>query len=89
MQGFSINPFGEDETPGWGAALTPAEPKDIVAEAMKKENVIKDVVAAQEDLRVLVSRVEAVQKEIEKLSSGNATLQMYIDNLTKQMARRQ
>jgi len=36
----------------------------------------------------MFSRVQAVQKEVEKLASGNETLQMYIDNLTVQMAKR-
>jgi hypothetical protein len=37
---------------------------------------------------VLLDRVKAVEKDTEKLLSGNATLQMYIDNLTLQMAKR-
>lgn len=37
---------------------------------------------------VLLDRVKSVEADIEKLSSGNATLQMYIDNLTMQMAKR-
>ena len=36
----------------------------------------------------LVTRVHSVQVDIEKLTSENATLQMYTDNLTMQMARR-
>ncbi|KAJ6619478.1 hypothetical protein B0H10DRAFT_2025817 [Mycena sp. CBHHK59/15] len=36
----------------------------------------------------ILARVQAVQKEVEKLTSGNETLQMYIDNLTVQMAKR-
>ena len=37
---------------------------------------------------VLLERVKAVEKDTDKLTSGNATLQMYIDNLTMQMAKR-
>ena len=37
---------------------------------------------------VLLERVKAVERDTDKLSSGNATLQMYIDNLTLQMAKR-
>ena len=37
---------------------------------------------------VLVERVDKVQNEVDKLTSGNGMLQTYIDNLTKQMARR-
>jgi len=55
---------------------------------MRKEQIIKDIVAFQDDLRVLIERVKAVEKDTDKLSSGNATLQMYIDNLTLQMAKR-
>lgn len=36
----------------------------------------------------MLSRVQTVQKEVEKLAAGNETLQMYIDNLTVQMAKR-
>ncbi|KAF8603599.1 hypothetical protein BDV93DRAFT_556296 [Ceratobasidium sp. AG-I] len=86
------NPFGYEEeeeiSGGWGA---PAPKKstsgDILKDAMKKEAVIKDIMATQEDLRTLLGRVQAVQGEVDKLTSGNATLQMYIDNLTKQIAK--
>ncbi|KAG9096422.1 hypothetical protein FRC06_008675 [Ceratobasidium sp. 370] len=86
----SSNPFGyeEDELGGWGApAPKRASSGDILKDAMKKETVIKDIIAAQEDLRALVGRVQSVQTEVDKLTSGNATLQMYIDNLTKQIAK--
>ena len=36
----------------------------------------------------MLAKVQSVQKEIDKLTSGNETLQMYIDNLTVQMAKR-
>jgi hypothetical protein len=36
----------------------------------------------------LLTRAKSVQGEVDKLTSGNATLQMYIDNLTMQMAKR-
>ena len=39
-------------------------------------------------MNVMVAKTRAVQEDIDKLSSGNATLQMYIDNLTMQMAKR-
>lgn len=39
-------------------------------------------------LTALLARVKSVQKDVDKLSSGNETLQMYIDNLTVQMAKR-
>jgi len=83
-----INPFGDDdEIPGWGA---PAElpVHDILKDVMKKEALVKDIAATQEDLRAILGRVQSVQGDVEKLTSGNETLQMYIDNLTKQMARR-
>ncbi|CAE6412195.1 hypothetical protein BN14_06750 [Rhizoctonia solani AG-1 IB] len=87
------NPFGYDEeadmSGGWGApAAQPASSNDAIKNTMKKEAVIKDIVAAQEDLRTLLGRVQTVQAEVDKLSSGNAMLQMYIDNLTKQIAKR-
>ncbi|KAI0050378.1 hypothetical protein FA95DRAFT_1487360 [Auriscalpium vulgare] len=61
---------------------------DIVKDAMRKEQIIKEITAAQEDLRVLLERVKSVEQDADKLTSGNATLQMYIDNLTMQMAKR-
>jgi hypothetical protein len=36
----------------------------------------------------LLTRVKSVQGDVDKLTSNNATLQMYIDNLTMQMAKR-
>lgn len=36
----------------------------------------------------MLMKVQTVQKEVDKLVSGNETLQMYIDNLTVQMAKR-
>ncbi|KAL1758384.1 hypothetical protein FB107DRAFT_207312 [Schizophyllum commune] len=74
-----------DESPAWGPE--PAG-EDIVTSAIKKEKVLKEIVASQEDLRLLLNRVQTLQKDVEKLSGGNETLQMYIDNLTKQMARK-
>ncbi|KAH7338411.1 hypothetical protein B0J17DRAFT_422590 [Rhizoctonia solani] len=87
------NPFSYDDevdmSAGWGApAAQPTSSGDVLKNTMKKEAVIKDIVAAQEDLRALLARVQTVQAEVDKLSSGNATLQMYIDNLTKQIAKR-
>ncbi|TRM63951.1 hypothetical protein BD626DRAFT_493308 [Schizophyllum amplum] len=74
-----------DDSPAWAP-----EPNgdDIVTSAIKKEAVLKEIAASQDDLRLLLSRVQTLQKEVEKLSTGNETLQMYIDNLTKQMAKR-
>ncbi|KIY44830.1 hypothetical protein FISHEDRAFT_50641 [Fistulina hepatica ATCC 64428] len=61
---------------------------DLLRDAMRKDALIKDIIASQGDLRTLLARVQTVQKEVDKLTSGNETLQMYIDNLTVQMARR-
>jgi len=36
----------------------------------------------------LLARVHTVQGDVDKLTSENATLQVYIDNLTMQMAKR-
>ncbi|KAI0300213.1 hypothetical protein BC826DRAFT_665638 [Russula brevipes] len=75
-----------DDQAGWGADVVTTG--DVVKDAMRKEQLIKDIAAFQDDLRVLLDRVKAVEKDTEKLLSGNATLQMYIDNLTLQMAKR-
>ncbi|KAF8133884.1 hypothetical protein EV363DRAFT_1324852 [Boletus edulis] len=75
-----------EESSAW--AISKTESGDIVKDAIRKEHVLKDIVAAQSDLRALVTRVHSVQTDVEKLTSENATLQTYIDNLTMQMARR-
>ena len=36
----------------------------------------------------MVAKTKGVQADVDKLISGNETLQMYIDNLTMQMAKR-
>lgn len=43
---------------------------------------------ADHEFQALLARVQAVQKDVDKLVSGNETLQMYIDNLTLQIAKR-
>ena len=63
----------------------------------------REILACQEGLRgkhasvyqsktqvfpAMLSKVQSIQKEVDKLVSGNETLQMYIDNLTVQMAKR-
>ena len=40
------------------------------------------------DSTALLARVKSVEADVEKLTSGNTMLQMYIDNLTVQMAKR-
>ncbi|KAJ3910633.1 hypothetical protein F5879DRAFT_983566 [Lentinula edodes] len=102
---MSFDSFNE---PSAWAIPASSEPGDIVTEALKKEKVLKEIAASQEDLKgaacsfdnsqkysiysikitALYNRVQSVQKEVDKLHSGNETLQMYIDNLTVQMAKR-
>ncbi|KAJ7601012.1 hypothetical protein C8J56DRAFT_911861 [Mycena floridula] len=77
---------GFDDNPAWG--VTSPTSRDVVRDAMRKEKLIKEIAASQEDLRAMLARVQTIQKEVEKLTSGNETLQMYIDNLTVQMAKR-
>ncbi|KAK0449293.1 hypothetical protein ARMSODRAFT_950653 [Armillaria solidipes] len=74
-----------DDAPGWGPSR---QAGDVVKDALRKEQLIKEIAASQDDLRTLYERAQAVQKEVDKLTSGNETLQMYIDNLTVQMAKR-
>ncbi|KAJ7857686.1 hypothetical protein B0H14DRAFT_2196137, partial [Mycena olivaceomarginata] len=71
---------------GWGA-VAPPPAGDIIKDALKKEQLLKEIAASQQDLRTILARVQSVQKEVDKLTSGNETLQMYIDNLTVQMAK--
>ncbi len=40
------------------------------------------------NVSAMLDKVEGVQKEVDKLTSSNEMLQTYIDNLTKQMAKR-
>lgn len=68
-------------------AQPPKEPGDIVKDAIKKEQMIKEITSAQEDLRALLARVKAVQADVDKLTSSNETLQMYVDNLKLQVAK--
>ncbi|KAI9058396.1 hypothetical protein PYCCODRAFT_1463485 [Trametes coccinea BRFM310] len=77
---------GFDDIPEWGVP-TPST-GDIVTNAIKKEKLIKEIVAAQDDLRAMLAKTKTVQADVDKLASGNETLQMYIDNLTMQMAKR-
>ncbi|PPQ65857.1 hypothetical protein CVT26_000791 [Gymnopilus dilepis] len=81
--------YSFEERPPWGVT-SPQDGGDlgILRESLRKEQVIKDIVAAQEDLKAMLAKVQTVQKEVDKLVSGNETLQMYIDNLTVQMAKR-
>ncbi|KAF8309360.1 hypothetical protein DL93DRAFT_1772372 [Clavulina sp. PMI_390] len=88
---MSNNPFGDDELDGaWGISSRPSG-DDVLKDALKKEQLIKDIMAAQADLRgsaflVLVERVDKTQGEVDKLASSNGMLQTYVDNLSKQMA---
>ncbi|KAJ7175751.1 hypothetical protein C8R46DRAFT_1079366 [Mycena filopes] len=79
---------GIDEPSAWGAVASPPPAGDIIKDALRKEQLLKEIAASQEDLRTILARVQSVQKEVDKLASGNETLQMYIDNLTVQMAKR-
>jgi hypothetical protein len=83
---MSFSKLSQDESPAWGVVSPPAS--DLVKDALRKEQLLKDIAASQDDLRTLVGRVQSVQKEVDKLEAGNQTLQMYIDNLTVQMAKR-
>lgn len=46
------------------------------------------LVMVDHSITALLARVKGVQTDVDKLASGNETLQMYIDNLTLQMAKR-
>ncbi|KIM66624.1 hypothetical protein SCLCIDRAFT_292857 [Scleroderma citrinum Foug A] len=77
---------GLDESVVWGGPEP--ESHDIVKDAIRKEQVLKEIAASQNDLRALLARAHSVQGDVDKLTSENATLQVYIDNLTMQMAKR-
>ncbi|TFK73568.1 hypothetical protein BDN72DRAFT_834434 [Pluteus cervinus] len=82
---MSFAGYDVDEPAGWSI---PGSSGDPIKDAIRKEQLLKEIAASQEDLRTLLGRVQTVQKEVDKLTSGNETLQMYIDNLTVQMAKR-
>ncbi|KAI0770269.1 hypothetical protein C8Q74DRAFT_1274458 [Fomes fomentarius] len=80
-----------DDSPQWD--LPASSSGDIVSDAIKnnaikKEKLIREIIAGQEDLRAMMAKAKGVQADVDKLVSGNETLQMYIDNLTMQMAKR-
>ncbi|PVG03437.1 hypothetical protein CPB86DRAFT_367400 [Serendipita vermifera] len=78
------SPNDFEEASAWGS-VSQAAPGDILRDAMRKEAIIKEIVSAQEDLRALLGRVQSVQEEVDKLLSGNEMLQVYIENLSKQI----
>lgn len=39
-------------------------------------------------MTVILSKIQTTEADVDKLAAGNQTLQMYIDNLTKQIAAR-
>ncbi|KZT73729.1 hypothetical protein DAEQUDRAFT_661798 [Daedalea quercina L-15889] len=80
-------PVFSEPSPGWGSS-DPSSTGDIIQDAIKKEKLVKEITAAQENLRALLDRARSVQGDVDKLLSENETLQMYIDNLTMQMAKR-
>ncbi|KAL6304327.1 hypothetical protein BKA93DRAFT_733404 [Sparassis latifolia] len=77
----------DDTSPRWGAPPTPST-DELIRDAIRKEQLVKELVASQDDLRALLTKVKSVQGDVDKLASENETLQMYIDNLTMQMAKR-
>ncbi|KAF9046333.1 hypothetical protein BJ165DRAFT_1527442 [Panaeolus papilionaceus] len=80
--------YDEYEAPTWGFTSPREGDLGLVRDTVKKEQTIKEILACQDDLKVMLAKVQNVQKEVDKLTSNNETLQMYIDNLTVQMAKR-
>nr|GAT58773.1 predicted protein [Mycena chlorophos] len=81
--------MADSDLDAWGSGSGGVSaPGDLVKDALKKEKLLKEIEASQQDLRTILGRVDTVQKEVKKLTSDNETLQMYIDNLTVQMAKR-
>lgn len=76
--------YQDMDASGWGQPELP--PSDPVKDAIMKEQLLKEISTSREDLSTMLAKIKSVQAEIDKLSSGNEMLQMYIDNLTKQMA---
>jgi len=85
---MSNNPFGDEELdPAWGiSGPSRTSDDDVLRDALKKEELIKDIQAAQADLRAFVERVYKTQDEVDKLVASNGMLQTYIDNMSKQMS---
>merc|ERR1712093_596266 len=86
---------------GWGDGAASSGPSGAVGEqggaggetrqddlqtVLEKEKVIKDIMTTQEGLRALLDRINEVTDDIKKLSEENATLQIYLDNMTRNTA---
>ncbi|KAH9480470.1 hypothetical protein JR316_0007070 [Psilocybe cubensis] len=88
--------YSLDERPSWGV-VSPREgggDLGVVRDTLRKEQVLNafpngQILSCNRFCSVaMLAKVQTVQKEVDKLVSGNETLQMYIDNLTVQMAKR-
>ncbi|GAA5932815.1 hypothetical protein JCM3775_002243 [Rhodotorula graminis] len=74
-----------DADNAWGPPPALAQPAESfsAADVAEKEALVQEIVNRQDGLRALLQRVGEVQGEAEKLKAENATLQTYIDNLTR------
>jgi len=79
----------EQDISAWDQAGSTAKPisGNTVQDVVRKEQVIKELLAGQGDLRALVDKVKSTQADVDKMIADNATLHLYIDNLTKQIAQ--
>ncbi|KAL7006234.1 hypothetical protein EMMF5_004120 [Cystobasidiomycetes sp. EMM_F5] len=64
---------------------TPSKHNDLES-ALEKEKTIKDIMSVQEGLKALLSRIEDVTEENQRLTDENATLQLYVENMTRNTA---
>ncbi|KAF8917073.1 mitochondrial protein Pet127-domain-containing protein [Mucidula mucida] len=70
---MSFSGFDEAAGSGWEPA---PQAGDLIKDALRKEQLLKEIAASQDDLRTLYNRVQSVQKEVDKLTSNNSTLQI-------------
>jgi len=79
----------EQDISAWGQPGSTAKPNssNTVHDVVRKEQVIKELLAGQGDLKALVDKVKSTQADVDKMTADNATLHLYIDNLTKQIAQ--
>ncbi|WVO18418.1 hypothetical protein L204_106135 [Cryptococcus depauperatus] len=83
---MSYSGFAEGESETWETHSPAPIPEPTVESALKKEKIIKDIITLRDGLRGLMVRISEVEIENDKLAKENETLNLYVDNLTRNSA---